>query len=267
MLARGIVITLLVGRALGGEALGIWSVALATVIVPLWAIAGPVGRLLYATFARMQGQVERVGALWLNGMGLLAAILLPALLGLLATAPDVIPLLFGQQWEPAVPIIQILVFSAAFNTLQAWSIAVVDASGKPHIALVFNGIGVGINVISVWIGSHWGLEGVAVAYVLGYLVFSEIPLLMVTLREIAVSPGDVFRRLWGVVLASVLMCVAMWLTRIGLEAGGIGPVVRVVVACVSGLVVYAAALRLLAPGIFAQLSSIVARRRAAAPAH
>jgi PST family polysaccharide transporter len=266
MLARGIVITVLVGHSLGVEALGIWSFAMATVIVPLWAIAGPVGRLLYATFARLQGQPDRVGALWLYGVGLLAAVLLPALFGLLAVAPDLIPTVFGSQWTDAVVVVQILILAAAFNTVQAWSIAITDAAGKPHVALVFNAIGVAINVVSVWIGSNWGIEGVAVAYVAGYLLFSEIPMFIVMLREMSISPADVFMRLYGVVLASLVMCAVAWLTRLGLEDAGAGPVARLVITSLTGVVVYAGALFLFARSVFGEISRVARRRKTPAVA-
>ena len=46
--------------------------------------------------------------MWLSGFTMLAAIELPVLLGLIALAPELIPLVFGSQWVPAVPVVQIL---------------------------------------------------------------------------------------------------------------------------------------------------------------
>ena len=76
---------------------------MAVVIVPPALLAAPLARVIYAAFARMRESPERVAEVWLNGFSLLAAVALPALFGLIAVGPDLIPFVFGSQWVPAVP--------------------------------------------------------------------------------------------------------------------------------------------------------------------
>ena len=174
---QGLLTVLLVGHLLGIEELGIWNLSMAIVIVPLSLLAAPLSRVIYAAFARMRESPERVAEVWLNGFTLLAAVVLPALFGLIAVAPDLIPLVFGSQWVPAVPVVQILCVLVMSRTLQTWNNAVMDAAGKPHVAMLLNAaVLVGV-VPGIWFGSAFGIEGVAVAFSLASLRIRRVPVI------------------------------------------------------------------------------------------
>ena len=49
-----------------------------------------------------------MGAAWLRVNKLVGAVSIPALAGLVAVAPDFIPVVLGSKWESAVRVIQIL---------------------------------------------------------------------------------------------------------------------------------------------------------------
>jgi O-antigen/teichoic acid export membrane protein len=59
-------------------------------------IAIPIGEVLYSAFSRLRGQRERIAALWLDSIRLLAALIVPVLVGLVVLAPDLIPLAFAD---------------------------------------------------------------------------------------------------------------------------------------------------------------------------
>jgi O-antigen/teichoic acid export membrane protein len=71
--------------------LGAWSFAMSTVIRALTVIAIPIGEVLYSAFSRLRGQRERIAALWLDSIRLLAALIVPVLVGLVVLAPDLDP--------------------------------------------------------------------------------------------------------------------------------------------------------------------------------
>jgi O-antigen/teichoic acid export membrane protein len=58
--------------------LGAWSFAMSTVIRALTVIAIPIGEVLYSAFSRLRGQRERIAALWLDSIRLLAALIVPS---------------------------------------------------------------------------------------------------------------------------------------------------------------------------------------------
>jgi O-antigen/teichoic acid export membrane protein len=217
-------------------------------------------RLLYAAFARMRDDPKRMAAVWLNATGLLGAIVLPMIFGLIAVAPDVIPLAFGRQWTPAVPVVQILCVFVAARALQAWNASVIDAAGKPHFSMFSMAAVLLVLPVSIWLGSSFSIEGVAVFYVLTILLFAELPSFVFTSHELGVRQREVVARLGGVFLCSVLMSCLVALVRVALEREGVGVGVRLSLSIAAGILFYGVSLRFFAPSIFRQLLRMARQR-------
>ena len=265
-LLQQVVAALFIGHFVGLDELGIWNLSWAIVWVPLSLLALPIGRVIYAAFARLRENQERVADMWLKGVTLLAAVGLPALFGLIAVAPDVIPFAFGSQWRPAVPTVQILCVMIMCQMLIAWNDAVLDAAGKPHVVMLLKAAVLIALVPSIWVGSEFGIEGVAVAFTLTTLICGQIPSFVITIRQLSLSALTVLGRLRGIVPAAAATCIAVVLVRQVLEDQGISIEPRVLVSVIAGAVVYGVALRLLSPSVARELIQVVRSLRPARPA-
>jgi len=252
-----LVTALLIGHLVGVDELGIFTFSFAIVTVPLLLAAYPLGQVIYAAFARMRDNPDRVAQVWLNGFTLLAAVVLPVLFGLIALAPDLIPLAFGSQWVPAVPVVQILAVYLMSRTLQTWNNAVMDAAGKPHVALVINAVTSAATPPAIWLGSAFGIEGVAIAFSLAAFVCGELPSFVITTRELSLRGLSVLGRLRGIVLSSGAACIAVALARHPLEDAGLGIEPRVALLVVLGAVIYVSCLTLFARNIARELLRMV----------
>jgi O-antigen/teichoic acid export membrane protein len=252
-----LVAVLLVGNLVGIEELGIWNLSMSVVLVPISLLAYPLAKVIYAAFARMRDNPERIAEVWLNGFTLLSAVVLPALFGLIAMAPDLVPLAFGAQWAAAVSVIQILSVWVVSRALQTWNTPVMDAAGKPHVSLLLNAFVLIALPPSIWLGSNFGIEGVAVAFALSALICGELPSFVLTTRELSLRGVSVLSRLRGVALAAAAMCVAVAFARHTLEAGGIGLEPRAALSIVVGASVYALCLSLVAGDVVKQLLGMV----------
>jgi O-antigen/teichoic acid export membrane protein len=220
---------------------------------------------MYAAFARMRESKERVAEVWLNGFVLLAAVVLPALFALIAVAPDLIPLVFGSQWVPAVPVVQILCVFVMARTLQTWNNAVMDAAGKPHVAMIINAAVLIALPPSIWLGSAFGIEGVAIAYSLAAFLCGELPSFVLTTRELSLRGLSVLGRLRGIVLSSALAFAAVAIMRLVLEDGGLRSGPRVALALCVGVVLYVFCLRVFARDVALQLLRMIGGRLRPAP--
>lgn len=257
-----ILTTLLVGALIGIPELGIWTFSVALVVIPTVLISAPLSRVIYASFARMRDQKERVAELWLNGTAIVSAVILPALFGLVAVAPDLIPFVFGSQWIPAVPIVRILSLLAMLRSLQTWNTSVMDAAGKPHVSMWLNAAVLAVLPVAMWVGSTHGLEGVALCYVVAILLSGEIPSLLITTRELSVSVRSFLERLTGVVASCLLMLCSVVALRIVLDDVGVGIGLRLVVSIVFGAIVYVGCLLLFGRSIALRFLRVVRRRDA-----
>jgi O-antigen/teichoic acid export membrane protein len=256
-LIQQIVTALLIGHFIGLDELGIWNFSMALVMMPLSVLAFPVARVVYAAFARMRDRQERVIEMWVNGFTMLAAITSPALFGLIAVAPDLIPLVFGSQWDPAVPVVQVLCVMVMSQALLTWNEAVMDAAGKPHVPMLLTGSVLVACLPAVWLGSEFGLVGVAVAYSAATVIFGQLPSFLLTTRELSLNALSVLARLRGIVPAGAAACLAVVFLRHVLEDQGVPVEPRLVVSIIAGAVVYLAVLSLLARDVTRQLLQMI----------
>ena len=261
-LAELLLLFLLIGKLVGIPALGAWTFAMSTVILPLTVIAIPIAEVLFSAFSRLQGERERMAALWLQSVRYLAAVILPLLVGLVVVAPDLIPIVFGSQWEVAVGIIQILSVYVIIRCLQAWGSVLLDAVGRPQVTLWTQLAALCTTPLAVVIGAQWGIEAVAVGFVLSQLIAVEIPMFIIVLKELRLSLGSVAARLYGVAGATLVMATVCLVEREVLSALGVGAHERAALTVGSALLVYATALWWLAPDV-ARRAIAIGRRLAA----
>jgi O-antigen/teichoic acid export membrane protein len=269
-----LVLSVLIGGLVGVPALGAWTFAMSTVILPLSLIAIPVAEVLFSAFSRLRGEPERIAALWLESVRLLNAVILPLLLGLIVVAPDLIPVLFGAQWHVSIAIVQILSVYVIIRSLQSWGSPVMDALGRPEVTLWTQLAALCLTPIAVVIGAQWSIEAVAVCFVVSQLIAVEIPMLIFVLSELRVSLATLAARIAGVAAAALVMAATCLLGRLALTSLGIGPSGRAAVTITLGLLVYALALSWLAPDIKRRgvelgrrlVGSVGARRGTGSPA-
>lgn len=87
-----------------------------------------------------------------------------------------VPLVFGQKWEPAIPIVIMICLSAIPRPFADAASQLIVAMGKPHLDLYWNVIFTFVFTIAILIGVHWkvfGMEvyGVAASVLIVHLVF------------------------------------------------------------------------------------------------
>jgi hypothetical protein len=81
------------------------------------------------------------------------------------------------------------------------------------------------------------------------MIAVEIPMFVIVLKQMRVSPRTVAKRLSGIAVASVAMAIACSVGRSALESAGVGMGGRAALTVAIGVVVYAPALWWLAPHV------------------
>jgi O-antigen/teichoic acid export membrane protein len=255
-----LVLTLLIGHLTSVADLGAWSFAMSMVILPLSLVAIPIAEVLFSAFSRLRDQPERMRALWLDSIAYLAAVLLPLLLGLMVTAPDVIPVVFGSRWTVSVGLVQVLSVAVIIRGLQSWGSVYMDAVGRPEVTAWTQLASLCLTPVAVLVGVHWGIEGVAVCYVISQFIAVEVPMCILVLRQMELRLTTVLRRIWGVVAASLILTAACVLTRSALEAAGVEMAARALLTIAAGVLVYVPAMWWLAPQVSRTVVGLAAGR-------
>jgi O-antigen/teichoic acid export membrane protein len=153
---------LVVGRWLGAVPLGEYSRAFQLVSVPATLVGDVLDKVLFPTMARVQDDLRRLAAAYLEGTSLVALVTLP--LGVVAAilAPDLVSVVFGSRWSGMVAPFQVLALGMTFRTSYRVSDSLSRATGKLYRRAWRQWLYAGLVFIGALIGRHWGLPGVAV---------------------------------------------------------------------------------------------------------
>ena len=164
----------LVGHFLGGASLGLYALAFKLPDTTLGA-AGFVGsRVLLPTFVSLDRQ--RLGNALVQALRLLTMVLAPAGAGLFVLAPVIVPLLFGEQWNEAVPVVQLLaLFSCLNGLLQAVGTGFL-AAGQPRRIIAAQVAWLLCLVPALYVTAQISIVAVASAQVLSMLVYGSVKL-------------------------------------------------------------------------------------------
>ena len=104
---------LLVGKFQGPEALAFYGLAYRLLLLPVQLLSMTVGGVLFPAFSRRAEDLAHIRSELTRATRTLAALVLPAMALVAAAAPQLVAILFGDAWEPAVPIVQVLAIVGA----------------------------------------------------------------------------------------------------------------------------------------------------------
>jgi O-antigen/teichoic acid export membrane protein len=251
---------LLVGRFLGTRALGFYAFAYNLMLVPVTRIVGPIQQVIFPAMSRLQDDPRSLAELWVKSNRVIAAVCGPMLGGLIIAAPDLIPLVFGQKWHDAVPIVQVLSWVGIVFCLQTLNDSVLQARGAVTLYFRFQALAFAINLAAFVIGLEWGVVGVAAAFaVSSTLLF--VAYAVVTTRVAQLNLQELARGLAGIFIALVGMATAALLVRNILLQEDASHVIRLIATVAAGVAAYATLLAWWAPDVIDEGREFLRGRR------
>jgi O-antigen/teichoic acid export membrane protein len=229
---------LLIGRFVGAAALGAYTLAYNVMLVPFSRIAGPVQKVMFPAFSRLQDQPERIAALWVRATRLVGALTVPMLTGLVIVAPDFIHVVLGAKWDSTVQIIQILAWVGLLQSLQTLNTEILTARDQTSVLFRFSLFFFAAHMIAFAIGVQWGVIGVAVAYAISSTIVEPL-ITWLAARALNTSPLIIVKGLAGVAFSSVVMAFAVFVLREALVAADVPAILRLIACVAAGVAVYA----------------------------
>lgn len=239
---------LLIGYFLGPVALGYYSVAYRLLRIMTQLLSGISSQVALPTFARLQKEPQKIVSAFYNVTQLTGLIVFPCFLGVATLAPELVRTLFGGQWLPSIPVMQILSFIGIIWTIYSFNGIVIMAMGKPSWKLQLDLLNTTVNVIGFVIAVHWGIVAVALAFTIrGYLL---APLRIWQVHKlIHIDVIKYFSQYAPPLLASIVMVSTIF----GIKyffAYSLNLPILLVVCILVGAAVYAISILLLAPKLF-----------------
>ena len=225
----------LIGRLLGDHVLGLYSVAVHLASLPAQRVSGILNQVAFPAAARFQHDRAAIGAQLLRAIGYVSLIAFPILWGMSCVAYELIPVLLGPEWGGAILPFQILTLVMPFRMIIGFLPTVTDALGRSDVALRNAALGCLVMPAALYVGSHWGIAGVAYAWVTAYPV-----VLFMNLRRmlpvIGISLRAVAERVAPALFSAAGMYGAVWAVRMAWR--GAGGVTALVLEIVTGVCSY-----------------------------
>ena len=251
----------LIGRYLGSTPLGLYSFSYNLMLTPLSRVVAPLQQVAFPAFSRLQDDPKKLASWWLRSNRLLAAVCVPPLIGIIITAQDSVPLVFGDQWLPAVPIIQVLCWVGILLCLQAMNDSILQASNEVTTYFYFMGASFAVNLVAFVTGLQWGIIGVAVAFAVSSSATAVVYTAFVT-RRLHIEIGTLISTFGGVVVALTGMTLSATAVWVALPGGSGNRLIHVSATLAIALPTYLLLLWWKAPHVFRELLGIVGQRKA-----
>jgi O-antigen/teichoic acid export membrane protein len=249
----------LVGRFLGASALGLYAFGYSLIMLPFTRITAPLFQVLYPVFSRVQHDRPRLMSQWLRSLRLMSVVMMPAMLGFIVVAPDLVNVVFGHRWHNATPVIQILSVVGLAVALQGLNQVVLTALDMTRTLFRYSCILYAASLVSFIVGLHWGIVGVAACFA-AVNVFLQPLYLNLTARSLGVGVRDWARTLSGVMQATTVAIAAALLTRGLLLADGIPAPLRLACTIAVAALLYGGALFWRAPEVVLEIRELLPRR-------
>jgi teichuronic acid exporter len=248
------------GRVLGQAALGLYGMAWTLANIPLEKIVSLVSTLIPAYLARVQTDLAALRNYVRVLTEAIALAMFPATIGLALVARDAVPLVMGPKWNGMVAPLEVLCVYAAFRSVVSLLPKVLIAVGNARFVMRVEVSGLVLMPIAFYIGSHWGITGIAFGWVFAYPIIALAHYWKV-LATIEMGVGDYIRALRPAFDGSVAMAVAVGVLQWTLPSSHF-LWLRLMVEIGGGAAVYIATVAVLHPQRAMHFWSIAKRVRA-----
>lgn len=152
---------IIIGRGLGSNMLGYYSMA-NNMSKKLFHLLGiPLGKVLFPAFSSIQKDNQRLRDGIIEVYNYVAIIVFPLSMGLSAIAPELVHIFLGPKWGQSVILLQILAIAGGPMVIGGLIGAPFLAKGRTDIHFklgLFNSV---VRITSILIGSFWGAVGIA----------------------------------------------------------------------------------------------------------
>ncbi len=180
---------LVIGFLLGPGPLGYYELAYRFISRPYQIINSLFTRVAFPVFSAVQHDKTKLRKGYLELIEALGAVTIPVYLAMFALARPLVGVQLGPRYETTVELLKILWIVGLSFAITSPAGTLLLACGRADIGFYVNVVRTSLIIAGVWIGSHWGLTGIAWSLV-GVVVAVMFPI-QAYIRWLVVGMG------WG----------------------------------------------------------------------
>jgi O-antigen/teichoic acid export membrane protein len=153
----------IIGKVLGPAALGFYEKAFNLMDLAVKELSTKMSMMLFSAFSKIQDDQQKIRKAYSKVIMTLSLLCFPVFSGLILVAPTFVTVVFGEKWLPSALPLQILCIAGIFRMHLQVTSTIVNALGKVAVEIWRRTAALVLLTIGCWLGSFWGITGVAVA--------------------------------------------------------------------------------------------------------
>lgn len=197
---------LILGKVFTSTTLGFYAFAYNIMYTPVKRISYIFSNVLFPSFSSIKKNPEKIISGYFKSIQLIAMVSFPAMTLLAFNAEPVIQFMFGDKWNDAIPIVEILCFAGAVQSISQLGDVIFSSIGKPQLNIYFGLVRTGFTAGAIIFGSFYGVLVVAWLLLLSKLI-SYMILLKIIQFHIRFSVFDFFRYLKGPIITVITLSI------------------------------------------------------------
>ncbi|MBI4947400.1 MAG: MOP flippase family protein [Bacteroidetes bacterium] len=162
--------TLLIGKFLGGDVLGLYTIAKTLVMAPIQLINPIITKVTFPVMSKMQDNALALKNIYLKTLNYLSSINFPIYTMLLILAQPVIIIVYGPKWVDATYILQVLSVTFLIRSTGNPVGALLYAKGRADLVFYWVLSLIFVIPVGIFIGSLWGINEVCYALLILQIV-------------------------------------------------------------------------------------------------
>jgi len=204
---------LILGKFFTSAILGYYAFAYNIMYTPVKRISYIFSEVLFPSFSSFKNDKEKIINGYFKSVNLIALVSIPAMAILAFNADFIIHLVFGQKWNEAIPIVRILCFAGAVQSISQFGGVIFSSIGKPEVTFYVSLVRTVLTVLAIIIGVQYGVLWVAYMLVIAKTL-SFILFLLILNYYIPFSILKLFTSLKGPIISLVSLTVVYILFKL-----------------------------------------------------
>ncbi len=226
--------SLLIGRFLGSQSLGYYALAYKLMMFPLQNFTWVVTKVMFPAFSKIQSEFEKVRKNYLKMLKIVALVSFPIMAYIFIIAPDLVHLVYGARWEPAIPLVQIFCFCGMVQSIGSLGGVIYLAKGRSDVQLKMIIVSTLLLGVVLFTAVNYGIKAVAIAYTVYYAIWTNVSLVVVA-KLISL---DLFR-IYKAIFTPIILSLALFVLLLTVSSHiAFQPLLRIIVLGVLSAVIY-----------------------------
>ena len=211
--------SLIVGRVLGQETLGYYTVAMTVSRIPVTKGIQIIQQVMFPLFSTLQRDIKEFQRYYYHVCYVVAVMFFPVFFGILAIAPEIVEVILSSKWLPSLFALQVFTVLGLLLAYSGIFLVILKARGNTKDVVRYSVISAILLPASFLVSANYfGLNGVAISWLLVYPVLFVF-LFRAVAREVGVSIASTLVRVRPALIGATLMLFAVVAVKSLLFAG------------------------------------------------